>query len=454
MAPRSLLDILNDPIAVEGMLANRWGQRFGDMRSHELSPSEQIKYNVGQLQDPGTPGDKRDIYERAGKQVDVAQTLVPPLGAGMGLLDLGYANRQMREGTGSAADVAMAIPGALGVGGLGGLGGITRGLKLPRLTGVLHGTGVPTEFSIPKLPPPTHDLGTHVTIDPHVTEQYHYAGSNKQKWIENPPPGEEAGERTKPFLGDFRSAMRFPYDAGKWNIPENVISNLTNAMRHGFKAPRGLLEDLYNIGGSDKTWQRDFIPMMQKRGVDSLYYPHATDFDQGPILKYNTFMSFDPANQLIPRYSSEGQKLIKERGVRNPMEFGFNDTSSFDESRRWSIPRGVLYKPTETETLKGQPDLSTSIGKIHKGILDKEWADSQRLKVNMEQHAKNQAEKLAQKMTKLEAGEEIIEAISPDKSMKLIATGPYTSKWVTMEGKPLTTAEVLEKNKNYYHSKK
>jgi hypothetical protein len=258
-------------------------------------------------------------------------------------------------GTGAIAGVPLrAGEAALGA-------GILRPTKPPPLVGVLHGTGAPVDFPVPTAPPKTHDLGVHVTVDPTATDWY-----TKVKG----KPGEKdfytgrdfgdptnAGPRTVPLLGDFRSALKYPADAVKWNNPDTVITALENHMRSGFVTPRGLLSDMYNISSSPKTWQDQFIPMLKDRGYDSLLYPHGSE--GGP--KFNTFMSFDPEKQLMNRLSPEGQAAIAERGVVNPLardrEFDFNNDKFI--TSMWKLPKGVLAKPSEIESLVTNPKKNT-----------------------------------------------------------------------------------------------
>jgi len=244
---------------------------------------------------------------------------------------------------------------------------LTSGWKLPPkkppVVAVTHGSGSPAEFVRPKLPPPEHDLGIHVTVDPTISGQY----SGKQvpegtvdfmSGLKFGDPG-TAGERIKPYLMDAQSALKYPADAVKWNDPDKVIGYLEENMRQGFTAPRGLLSDMYNIGGTAKTWQDQFIPMLQDKGYDSLWYPHYSDvMEAGP---YNTFMAFKP-EQLTPRYSPEGVKLAKERGVKNPPEIkGWDDDLPIftDESYDWRLPRGVLKPRGEVESLTRSRSLNT-----------------------------------------------------------------------------------------------
>jgi hypothetical protein len=229
--------------------------------------------------------------------------------------------------------------------------------KQPPLISVLHGTGSPAEFGRPTLPPATHDLGIHATISPNIAEEYAYPkyGNDPSKTDMmsgmkfNAPNA--ADVRIKPFLGDFQSALRYPEDAVKWNNPDNVINALESNMRRGFTTPRGLLEDMYNISSSPKTWQDQFVPMLKDKGYDSLIYPHAGS--KG----YNTFMGFGP-EQFIPRFSPEGISLATERGIASP-KYKWNEDVGGYIAPSWKFPKGVLSDPTAVESLVKDPRKNT-----------------------------------------------------------------------------------------------
>jgi hypothetical protein len=247
--------------------------------------------------------------------------------------------------------------------------------KATPLLGVLHGAGSPDNFSLLTHPPPTHDLGVHTAIAPPITTGYALKhGSDLNAWPYVVKPGEEpkidfmskkrfddpdaAGPRTKPYLLDADGTMKFPIDAGKWNEPWSVITPIEDEMRAGKPYPRGLLEDLHNISGSDEIWQSQFGPMMQDRGINHLFYPHAGSW------KPDSFLTFDP-NKLTPRYSPEGVKLAEERGVVEPKGHISRknwqrdpDIPSYQE-KPWVMPRGVMYKPQEIETLTREPKKNT-----------------------------------------------------------------------------------------------
>jgi len=234
--------------------------------------------------------------------------------------------------------------------------------KPPPLVAVGHGTASPAEYARPKLPPPEHDLGIHSTIDPSISSGY----SNKQvpegtvdfmSGLKFGDPG-TAEPRIKPFLMDAQSALKYPQDAIKWNDPDRVIEHLEESMRRGFSAPRGLLSDMYNIGGTKKTWQDQFVPMLQDKGYDSIWYPHYSD--TAGTSPYNTFMAFDP-KQMTPRFSPEGQALIKERGVKEkPKVSGWDpDSGTFTDIASWRLPKGILKPEGEVESLVKSHTLNT-----------------------------------------------------------------------------------------------
>jgi hypothetical protein len=232
--------------------------------------------------------------------------------------------------------------------------------KATPLIGVLHGAGSPVEFGPLVHPPPTHDLGIHTAIEPHLTHGYAVKhGSNFNAWPYVVGPGEKpkidfisgerfdapgaAGPRTKPYLLDADGTLKYPVDAGKWNSADSVIPPIEDEMRRGKAYPRGLLEDLHNISGSDEMWQSQFGPMLQDRGINHLFYPHAGSNT------YDSFLTLDP-NKLTPRYTPEGVKLAEERGVVEPMSHISRRPypgADIWEEKKWVAPRGIMYKPQE-----------------------------------------------------------------------------------------------------------
>jgi len=251
--------------------------------------------------------------------------------------------------------------------------GILRRKKDPPVLPLLHGTGAPVEYTGLKPPPATHDLGIHATIADEVPRMYAFKhGEDLEGYPYVIGPGEKpkidfmsgkrfddpdiAGPRTKPYVGDFRAALNYPVDAGKFNVAGNVIQGLEDAMRKGFVAPRGLLEDMYNIS-KPKDWQSQFIPMLESRGYDSMVYPHAGSG------RTDTVMGFRE-NQFIPRFSEEGAELIRKRGIA-PL-YGHKTLwtpdapTSLSERSYGGIPKSILSKPKEYETLTKNPRVNTA----------------------------------------------------------------------------------------------
>jgi hypothetical protein len=260
--------------------------------------------------------------------------------------------------------------------------------------GAYHATSSPDEFTKFKLPPPSHDLGIHTSVNPNVSSSYLFKDvePGTKDFMSGKVFGapDAADSRIKPVLMDVKSALKYPADAIKWNDPERVIEYLESAMRGGFSAPKGLLSDMYNIGGTTKTWQDQFIPMLKDRGYDSVWYPH---FDPGTgSSPYNTFMAFDP-EQVVHRYSPEGVKLAKERGVKEPIRKvgGFDmDEGKFAELENWRLPKGILKPPDEVEslvkahTLNTRPwweDPSSSLYKIEEKYNQKQEAAAKQYKI-------------------------------------------------------------------------
>jgi len=310
MAQRGLLSILNDPAAVEAMLA----KRFGEMRSHELSPTEQIKYNVGKLQDPGTPGDKRDIYRRAEKQVDVAST-IPPVGTALGMLDAGYAARQYREGETSLPEAAV---------------GVAGGLLLPKLKGAYHGTSSPRNFT--EFVRSNRDMGTHVSTDPNVARGYAMGDYTPNKFAKDwkefraaPVPGPIgtgsplAGPRVMPVVADIRKPMKYPGDPVNWQKADNVLETLEGQIMGGAARSPHYIDtfmDLKHVAGKPGKWEGNFEDYLRGKKYDAVQYPHVTRAYGVPD-KMNSYMALDP-EQILPRFSPEGQALIKQRGLTLP----------------------------------------------------------------------------------------------------------------------------------------
>jgi hypothetical protein len=246
------------------------------------------------------------------------------------------------------------------------------------LIGGYHGTGSPVDYAQFKAPPLEHDLWVHGVVDPSVANQYSYVKA---------PPGtvdKVSGEifgapgvpeaRTIPTVMDARSALRIPFDAGKWNEAGNVIEPLAKKIAGGFEAPRGILSDLENISGSNKTWREQLTPMLKEKGYDSILYPHHTNYGDK---KYNTFGLFD-AEQMTPRWSPGGRVLEAERGVYEPMK---------SAEAPWRLPKGIL-KPIE----EAEP-----------AAVGKEFVDRQG-KIWQENYEKNLANAKAKEMAKFGKG--------------------------------------------------
>ena len=250
---------------------------------------------------------------------------------------------------------------------------LTSGVKLPKAVGGYHETWSPEEFT--KFKPSDHDLGTHFAVDPLAPRAADYAQLWRLAEGTTPDPTKPVKPRTMPVVADIQKSLKFPYDVGNWKEPRNLIGSMEEDIRFGKTVPLGLLRDTMWADKQPGGIGKNFIPMLQDKGFDSLYYPHVSERYMGESPKYNTFMVLDE-NKIHPRYSEAGQELIKQRGVHEPMKRHFYDLEAergnwnSDQMRShmrdivdepWRIPQGIL-KPY-AEHVPGQ-----------KGILDAEIA--------------------------------------------------------------------------------
>lgn len=289
------------PRFASGMLT----PRGPEMTSYTPSPSEAIAYKLGQLQDPGTPGDKRQIYDVAKNQANAISMLFPPVGAATSLLDLGHAYGKYKEGEGSATDVAAAaVPAALGG-------------KLPKLRGAFHGTSSVVPYERLKLS--DRDMGIHITTDPNVARGY-AMGDYTPNFFYNNMRGrtiDMPGIRTMPVVADVRNPLRYPGDPVNWQTPKNVLETLSsnlgaNTASQGMPY-RKLLDELTRVEGKPGKFEHNFEDWLRGHNFDAVQYPHTSPIKSG----FNSFMMLDP-DKVIPRFTPEAQALIKERGMTLP----------------------------------------------------------------------------------------------------------------------------------------
>jgi hypothetical protein len=332
------------------------------MRSYTPSPSVQAGYDIGARMDPGTPGDKREIYRQGARLNTAAGLLAPPIGAAQGLLDLEHATHDYSTGKAGISDVAMAAPGALGIAG-----------KLPRLRGGYHGTSSPDDFA--SFMKSKRDMGVHISTDPNVARGYAMGDYSPGKFLYDwatlnnaHPDIPVAGPRTIPVVADIRNPMRYPGDPINWKKPENVLATLEGKMvEHstagGPNYPK-LLKDLEKVEGQSGDWEGNFYNYMKDRGIDAVQYPHLTKGKSG----YNAFMALDP-EQVLPKFSPEGIALAKERGVIRPgMSLQWNPM----DQAYWDLKnQGIIGKKAE-EIIKNKGLLSEN--SYNADVLDAQLA--------------------------------------------------------------------------------
>ena len=277
----------------------------------------------------------------------------PPVGLGLGVLDLEHAANKYKEGEGSLADVAVAAPGALpGVAG-----------KLPKLRGAYHGTSSVDDFT--KFVKSQRDMGTHISTDPNVARGYAMGDYSPNKFLYDwatlhnvPLDIPVAGPRTIPVVADIRNPVKYPGDPVNWQKPENVLETLESEMMgksysKGMPYP-SLLADLERVEGKSGKWEQNFYDYLKnEKGFDAVQYPHMTRGQN--IGAFNSFMALDP-EQVVPRLSPEGQALIKERGVTKPsVSLTWNPMSQ----AYWDLKNQGIIGKEALDILKGKGLLTT-----------------------------------------------------------------------------------------------
>ena len=316
------------------------------MRSYTPPPSVQSGYDIGAKLDPGTPGDKREVYRQGARLNTAAGLLAPPIGVAQGILDLDYENQKLKSGEeklgpGYALSAMGAIP-AVG--------------KLPRLRGGYHATSSPEEFV--KFRKSERDMGTHLSTDPNVSRGYAMGDFSPNKFLSdwaavlNNPGGTVAGPRTMPVVADIRNPLKYPGDAINWQSADNVVGVLESAMDETGRYSR-LHKDLTNIAGKSGKFESNFEDYLRGKGHDAVQYPHVTK-SYGLPDKFNSFMALDP-EQVLPKFSPEGIALAKERGVIRP---GISLQWNPMDQAYWDLKhQGIMGKKAE-EIIKNKGLLS------------------------------------------------------------------------------------------------
>jgi hypothetical protein len=329
------------------------------MRSRELPPTEKLAYKLGQFFDPGTPGDKREIYDQAKRNVTAAGILSPPVGLGLGVLDLEHAAHKYKEGEGSLTDVALAAPGALpGAAG-----------KLPRLRGGYHATSSPENFST--FIKSERDMGTHISTDPNVARGYamgdYSPNKFKRDWEVSKGDINASGPRTIPVVADIRNPLKYPGDPVNWQKPSNVLrtleSNATLGTANEASQYGKLMTDLEKVSGKPGDWEGNFYNYLKDRKHDAVQYPHIT----GSVKPtgFNSFMALDP-EQVVPKFSPEGQALIKERGVIKPsvtLNWNPMDQAFWDMKHGLLKSQDIIGNPKYKGLLSGETKTAEEVAK-------------------------------------------------------------------------------------------
>jgi len=233
--------------------------------------------------------------------------------------------------------------------------GLTRP---PKMTGGYHATAYPEEFS--KFKNMGMDVGTSITTSPNVAVQHslHYPSTF-------PSPDAIAGPRTMPVVADIQKPFKYPRDPMDWTEPELVINPIRAGVEMGFPFPKGVLSGMESAAKQTGGLKENLIPMMKEKGYDSIKFPHDPGDPRVAQRRFNSYMAFDP-KQVTPRFSPEGQALIKERGIIEPPKNLLYD----DITRTW-IGAPEQFKARVQEYLKyGTDELKNYPKADQEKILD------------------------------------------------------------------------------------
>lgn len=148
---------------------------------------------------------------------------------------------------------------------------------------------------------------THFSIDPNVARQFSLGHPNNVLYTE--------GSRTIPVVGDVQSPLVLNNSIARgirdWGDSFDLLSAF-DAMHINKQLPEGLMKNLSKIP-EDNNWAKGFVGTLKDMGYDSVKYPHSGSRLNRP----DAYMALD-SEKVVPRFSPEGQKLIKARGILEP----------------------------------------------------------------------------------------------------------------------------------------
>jgi hypothetical protein len=173
------------------------------------------------------------------------------------------------------------------------------------VTGGYHATANQEIFD--KFKKTGNDIGTHMSIDPNIAGLYPFTMEKGMTLTTSAP-------RTMPVVGDFNNPLRYPLNPAVWNDPDMVVNNLALRREWGGRIPKNLVDDFERAAKAPGKWEDNFFGMLRDRGHDSVQYPHSANTS-----RYDSFMALNP-EQVVPRFSEQGQQWIKERGIKEPMK--------------------------------------------------------------------------------------------------------------------------------------
>ena len=159
---------------------------------------------------------------------------------------------------------------------------------------------------------PSETVGTHFTTNPNAAAQQSVYPPKDLGHFHTPS--------VQPVVADIKNYMRYPREPSNWKDEFDVAGFMRMGDETGIKLPfpKNILSGLESAAKQTGGLEKNMIPFLKEKGYDAIKYPSYNRGDSRlPHNKYDSFMAFDPG-QVKPRFSQEGQELIKSRGIIEP----------------------------------------------------------------------------------------------------------------------------------------
>jgi hypothetical protein len=176
---------------------------------------------------------------------------------------------------------------------------------------------------------------THFSRDPNVSRQFSMGYPGAVLYTE--------GSRTIPVIGDIQSPLVLNHPAARnirdWKDPFEVQTAF-DAMSYNNEIhktlPKSLLGKIEKLPEDNTQFVKAFSDTLKDAGYDSVRYPHSGS----RLTQPDAYMALD-SSQVVPKFSPEGQELIKARGILEPSkDLKWNEKWR----KRWEEP-GQYWSP-------------------------------------------------------------------------------------------------------------